>query len=98
MDLKLTDKIALVTGSTAGIGFAIAKSLASEGAHVYALPSEVTAISPFVDKLMLLLRNCSCIPEGVSNVEIALREEIMRIAENMSTLSAGASLTKYQSL
>src|SRR5438132_411534 len=35
MDLKLTGKIALVTGSTAGIGFAIAKSLASEGAHVH---------------------------------------------------------------
>ena len=35
MDLRLTGKIALVTGSTAGIGFAIAKSLASEGAHVY---------------------------------------------------------------
>ena len=35
MDLKLTGKIALVTGSTAGIGFAIGKSLASEGAHVY---------------------------------------------------------------
>jgi len=35
VDLKLSGKIALVTGSTAGIGFAIAKSLASEGAHVY---------------------------------------------------------------
>jgi len=35
VDLRLTDKIALVTGSTAGIGFAIAKSLANEGAHVY---------------------------------------------------------------
>jgi NAD(P)-dependent dehydrogenase (short-subunit alcohol dehydrogenase family) len=35
MDLKLRNKISLVTGSTAGIGFAIAQSLADEGAHVY---------------------------------------------------------------
>lgn len=35
MDLQLKDKIALVTGSTGGIGLAIAKGLLKEGAHVY---------------------------------------------------------------
>ena len=34
MDLKLTGKIALISGSTAGIGHAIAASLAREGAKV----------------------------------------------------------------
>ena len=34
MDLKLKDKLALVSGSTAGIGFAIAGALAGEGARV----------------------------------------------------------------
>jgi len=34
VNLKLANKVALVTGSTAGIGFSIAQSLAVEGAHV----------------------------------------------------------------
>ena len=34
MNLQLENKRALVTGSTAGIGFAIAKALATEGARV----------------------------------------------------------------
>jgi anti-sigma regulatory factor (Ser/Thr protein kinase) len=40
------------------------------------LPSEVAAISPFVDRLMLLMRNCGCVPESGSDVEIALREAL----------------------
>ena len=34
MDLGLADKVCLVTGSTAGIGFEVATRLAAEGAHV----------------------------------------------------------------
>ncbi len=34
MDLQLTDKLAFVSGSTAGIGYAIATALAAEGARV----------------------------------------------------------------
>ena len=33
MDLQLNGKLALVTGSTAGIGLAIAEALAREGAR-----------------------------------------------------------------
>ncbi|MBQ0723761.1 MAG: SDR family oxidoreductase [Cycloclasticus sp.] len=34
MDLQLNDKVAFVSGSSQGIGFAIANTLAAEGAHV----------------------------------------------------------------
>jgi len=40
------------------------------------MPSEVTAISPFVDKLMPLLRNCGCVSEWENDVEVALREAL----------------------
>jgi serine/threonine-protein kinase RsbW len=40
------------------------------------LPSEVAAISPFVDKLMLVIRKSGSIPEAETDVEIALREAL----------------------
>lgn len=52
MDLKLNDKTALVSGSTAGIGYAIAKSLASEGATVYVNGRSQTKVDDVVKKLI----------------------------------------------
>ena len=37
------------------------------------LPSEVAAISPFVDRPVLLIRQCGCVSKGETDIEIALR-------------------------
>ncbi len=51
MDLKIKGKIALVTGSTAGIGFAIAKALANEGAKVFVNGRTADRVNQAVERL-----------------------------------------------
>jgi NAD(P)-dependent dehydrogenase (short-subunit alcohol dehydrogenase family) len=51
MDLQLKKKIALITGSTAGIGNAIAASLASEGASVIVNGRTQAAVDAAVTKI-----------------------------------------------
>src|SRR6266700_3917401 len=51
MDLQLKDKLAVVTGSTAGIGYAIAEALAREGARVVVNGRTHPAVSEAVSKI-----------------------------------------------
>jgi NAD(P)-dependent dehydrogenase (short-subunit alcohol dehydrogenase family) len=51
MDLQLTNKLALVTGSTAGIGYAIAEALAREGARVILNGRSQTGVDEAVAKI-----------------------------------------------
>lgn len=51
MDFGLEDKIALVTGSTDGIGFAIAKALVNEGAEVYINGRSSERVDEAIEKL-----------------------------------------------
>ena len=66
MDLQLKDKLALVTGSTGGIGLAIAQTLAREGASVIvngrsqeSVDKAVESIKSDSDKVMGLAANLS---------------------------------------
>src|SRR5208337_2348355 len=52
MDLQLDGKLALVSGSTAGIGYAIAEALAREGAHVIVNGRTASRVKDAVEKLI----------------------------------------------
>ncbi len=51
MDLQLTDKVAVVTGGTAGIGLAIARGLAAEGAHLALCARDEHRLRAVVDQI-----------------------------------------------
>jgi NAD(P)-dependent dehydrogenase (short-subunit alcohol dehydrogenase family) len=51
MDLQLSDKLAVVSGSTAGIGYAIAEALAKEGARVVVNGRTQAAVTEAVSKI-----------------------------------------------
>lgn len=51
MDTKLTNKLALVSGSTAGIGYAIAAALAAEGARVVVNGRSQASVDDAVSKI-----------------------------------------------
>jgi NAD(P)-dependent dehydrogenase (short-subunit alcohol dehydrogenase family) len=56
MDFRLRGRTALVTGSTAGIGFAIAKGLAEEGAKVIVNGRSEASVAGAVDRIRQAVR------------------------------------------
>lgn len=71
MDLQLNNKIVFISGSTAGIGFAIAKRFLLEGAHVFINGRTNKSINDAVNELKKLVpgANVSGIAADFSKVE-----------------------------
>ena len=59
MDLQLKGQTALVTGSTAGIGYAIAQALAAEGAHVTINGRTQAGVDRAIEKLKASVPNAN---------------------------------------
>jgi serine/threonine-protein kinase RsbW len=60
------------SGSVPGITHSAGPALRIEES----IRSEITAISPFVNKLMLFVRQCQCDPPSEMDIEICLREAL----------------------
>ena len=76
MDTKLTDRLALVSGSTAGIGFAIAGALAREGARVIVNGRSQAATDSAVSKIKASGGQVQGFPGDLSTAAAA--EELVR--------------------
>ena len=75
MDVQLENKLALVTGSTAGIGFAIAKALAAEGARVIINGRTSSRVTEAISSLRRTVPNATLDPLALdlSKAEAARR-------------------------
>lgn len=81
MDLQLRGKTALVTGSTLGIGFAIAQTFAREGAHVVVNGRNEARVKEAVEKLK---REAASGGQGAT---------VQGIAADLATEGGAATLT-----
>ena len=85
MDLGVTDKLVLVTGSTEGIGFAIAKEFAIHGARVIVTSRTQAKIDKAIEKLVALDIKHKPVgfPSDLSTAEGAnfLIEEVDKVGE-----------------
>jgi NAD(P)-dependent dehydrogenase (short-subunit alcohol dehydrogenase family) len=85
MTKPLTDRIALVTGASRGIGAALALELAQAGAHVVAVARTVGGLEELDDKIKAAGGSATLVPldmkdtDGIARLAAALKERYGRL-------------------
>jgi len=85
MSKPLTDRIALVTGASRGIGAALALQLAEAGAHVVAVARTVGGLEELDDKIKAAGGSATLVPldmkdsDGIARLALALNERYGRL-------------------
>ena len=81
----LSDRVALVTGASRGIGAAVALELAQAGAHVVAVARTVGGLEELDDKIKAAGGSATLVPldvkdsEGIARLALALNERYQRL-------------------
>jgi NAD(P)-dependent dehydrogenase (short-subunit alcohol dehydrogenase family) len=81
----LSDKIALVTGASRGIGAAVALQLAEAGAHIVAVARTVGALEELDDQIQAAGGSATLVPldmkdmDGIARLALALNERYGRL-------------------
>jgi NAD(P)-dependent dehydrogenase (short-subunit alcohol dehydrogenase family) len=86
MDLQLKDKLAFVSGSTAGIGLAIAKALAAEGAQVVVNGRTEARVSQTVDEIQKSYPSSRILPFAGDLSEVGAADAALRRFEHVDIL------------
>ena len=83
--LPLADRIALVTGASRGIGYAVALTLAKAGAHIVALARTVGGLEELDDAIRAAGGSATLVPldlkdyAGIDRLALALHERFGRL-------------------
>jgi NAD(P)-dependent dehydrogenase (short-subunit alcohol dehydrogenase family) len=85
MSKPLSDRIALVTGASRGIGAAIALELSQAGAHVVAVARTVGGLEELDDRIKAVGGSATLVPldlkdsDGIARLALALNERYQRL-------------------